>query len=318
LVSIGTVVGGNGGGVGNITGNITISQVTGLTNALAAVPLEGVGYAPGLTAVINSSGQLSGASGVLSDCVRVDGSSTPCGGGGVLSQFSDSETPSGPVNGANLVFNLAFTPSPAASVELFLNGLRLDQGLDYTVSGPVITFATGLPPQTGDILLASYRYANPSNAVGSLTTPQVVCSSVGLATSNITSTSLATCTLPAGLLTIGDRIEVRYQFSHAGGTVGFTPQISWGGTPILTRAGSSADTAFAGILDFAVNASAQQPWSGQNWGSTLALGAAVGSASVNTALSVTIAFLGQMASSTTDTLALSSFTVVRYPTQVNP
>src|SRR5580658_1759475 len=34
LVSSGTVVGGNGGGVGNLTGNVTIAQVTGLANAL--------------------------------------------------------------------------------------------------------------------------------------------------------------------------------------------------------------------------------------------------------------------------------------------
>jgi hypothetical protein len=44
----------------------------------------------------------------------------------------------------------------------------------------------------------------------------------------------------------------------------------------------------------------------------------VGSASVNTALSVTITFLGQMAGSTADTVSLSNFTVIRYPTQVNP
>src|SRR5580658_4985857 len=34
LVSIGTVIGGNGGGAGAITGTISISQVTGLANAL--------------------------------------------------------------------------------------------------------------------------------------------------------------------------------------------------------------------------------------------------------------------------------------------
>jgi hypothetical protein len=33
---------------------------------------------------------------------------------------------------------------------------------------------------------------------------------------------------------------------------------------------------------------------------------------------VTIAFLGQMSGSTSDTVSLSSFTVVRYPAQVNP
>jgi hypothetical protein len=317
LVASGTVVGGGGGTAGALTGTIPISQVIGLTNALALVPLEGVGYAPGLAAVINASGQISGASGSLSDCVRVDGSSGPCGGGGVLPQFSDGEIPTGTINGSNTTFTLAFTPSPATSLELYLNGLRMDQGVDYTISGSIISFIPAATPQPGDLLLASYRYGNPSNPLGSLTTPQVVCSAVGLSTSSTASTSLGTCTLPAGLLNTGDRIEVRYQFSHQGTATGFTPQVSWGGTPVLSRTGSAADTAFAGMFDFAVNASAQ-PWSGQSWGSTLGFAAALGSASVSTASSVTIGFLGQMSGSTSDSVSLSSFTVVRYPAQVNP
>jgi hypothetical protein len=316
LVSAGSVVGG-GGGAGAITGNITISQVTGLTNALAVVPIEGVGYGPGLAAVINLSGQLAGASGNLGDCVKVDGSSGPCGGGGVLPQFSDGETPAGTINGANPTFTLAFTPSPTNSVQLYLNGLRMQLGLDYTITGSTITFLSVSVPQLGDVILATYRYANPNNTLGSLTTPQVVCSAVGTATSSTSSTSLGTCTLPAGLLSTGDRVEVRYQFSHTGTAMGFTPQISFGGTPVMSRAATAADTAFAGIMDFRINTSTQ-PWSGQSWGSSLAFATAVGSTSANTALSVTVAFLGQMAGSTTDTVSLSGFTVVRYPAQVNP
>lgn len=316
LVSSGTVVGG-GGGAGALTGSIPISSVIGLTSALAVLPIEGVGYAPGLAAVINASGQLSGASGNLGDCVRVDGSSGPCGGGGVLPQFSDGETPTGAINGANTTFGLAFTPSPTTSLQLYLNGLRMDQGVDYTITGSTVTFASVSVPQTGDVLLASYRYANPNNTLGSLTTPQVVCSAVGISTSSTSSTNLGTCTLPAGLLNTGDRIEVRYQFSHTGAATGYTPQISFGGTPVLSRPATAADTAFAGVMDFAINSSTQ-PWSGQSWGSSLAFSTAVGATGVNTALSVTIAFLGQMSGSTSDTLFLSSFTVVRYPAQVNP
>jgi hypothetical protein len=317
LVSTGTVVGGNGGGAGAITGTISISSVTGLSSALAVLPIEGTGYAPGLAAVINASGQLTGASGNLGDCVKVDGSSGPCGGGGVLPQFSDGETPVGAINGSNTIFTLAFPPSPTTSVQLYLNGLRMDQGLDYTIGGSTISFISASLPQTGDVLLASYRYANPNNTLGSLTTAQVVCSAVGSATSSTSSTSLGTCTLPAGLLTTGDRIEVRYQFTHTGTATAFTPALSWAGTPVLLRTATAADTGFAGIMDFAINASAQ-PWSGQSWGSSLAFAPALGSASANTALSVTIGFQGQMSGSTSDTLGLSSFTVVRYPAQVNP
>ncbi len=317
LVSPGSVVGGGGGGAGNITGSVTISQVVGLTSALAVLPIEGVGYAPGLAAVINSSGQLTGASGNLGDCVRVDGTSGPCGGGGVLPQFSDGEIPSGAVNGLNTAFTLAFVPSPTSSAQVYLNGLRMEQGLDYTISGATITFLPVSVPQVGDVILASYRYANPNNTLGSLTTPQVVCSSVGASTSSTSSTSLATCTLPTGLLTTGDRIEVRYLFSHTGTTTGFTPQVSFGGTPVLSRAASAADTAFAGRMEFAID-STTQPWSGESWGSGLAFATALGSTSLNTSLSLTIAFLGQMSGSTTDSVSLSSFTVLRYPAQVNP
>ena len=124
---------------------------------------------------------------------------------------------------------------------LYLNGLLMDQGLDYTVSGSTVTFALASTPQPGDLLLASYRYANPSNPLGSLTAAQVVCSTVGTTTSNASSTTLGTCTLPAGLLGTGDRIEIRYQFLHTGTATGFTPQVAWGPTPILSRSASASD-----------------------------------------------------------------------------
>jgi hypothetical protein len=308
-----------GGGAGRVTSTIQISDVVGLTNALALATQKGTGFALGRAAVINTSGQIDGATGNLGDCVRVDGSSGPCGsgGGGILPAYADAEVPTGIINGLNPTFLLAFTPSPVTSVEVFHNGILMERGLDYTITGSTITFVTAAVPQVGDIVLANYRYANPSNPLGSLTSPQVVCSSVGTATTSSSSTTLGTCTIPAGLLGTGDTIQVRYQFTHQGTTSGFTPQLAFGGTPVLSRAGSAADTAFVGTLIFAVNASAQ-PWNGQSWGSTLAFAAAVGSTSVNTTQSLTISFLGQLGASTGDSLSLSSFTVVRYPAQVNP
>ena len=103
--SQGTVI-----GPAQLTSAIQISDVTGLVNQLALRPQEGVGYSIGRAAVINASGQLDGAVGNLSDCVRVDGSSGSCGGGGegggILPLFSDSEVPAGTVNGANTAFTL--------------------------------------------------------------------------------------------------------------------------------------------------------------------------------------------------------------------
>jgi hypothetical protein len=319
LVSEGTVIGG-GGGAGGITSNpVQISDVVGLTNALALGPLKGVGFVLGRAAVINSSGQIDGATGNLGDCVRVDGSSGPCGGGGggVLPLFADGETPTGAINGFNTTFFLVNTPSPTTSLLLYLNGLRLAQGVDYSISGSTITFSLFSTPQAGDLLLATYRYGNPSNPLGSLTSPQVVCSAVGTTTSATTPTTLGTCTLPAGLLGTGDRVEVRFHFVHHGTTTGFTPQVAWGATPVLSRTNAAGDTAFAGTLQFAINAGSQ-PWNGQSWGSSLAFATLMGLASLDTTQSLTIAFQGQMSAAGGDNVFLGGFTVVRYPAQVNP
>jgi hypothetical protein len=319
LVSEGTVIGG-GGGAGGLGSSIQISDVTGLVNALATLPQKGAAFALGRAAVINTSGQIDGASGNANDCVRVDGSSGPCGGsgsGGIVPAYSDAEVPSGIINGLNQIFTVANTPSPTSSVEVYHNGILMEQGVDYTISGATFTFSPADVPQVGDIVLVNYRYANPSNPLGTLTAAQVVCSSVGTSTSSTAATTLGTCTFPAGFLGTGDRIEVRYYFTHTGTSSGFTPQVAFGGTPVLSRTGTAADTAFAGSLSFAVNASTQ-PWSGESWGSTTAFAAALGVTSVNTTQSLTISFLGQVSSATGDSIAVSSFAVVRYPAQVNP
>lgn len=73
--------------------------------------------------------------------------------------FVDGETPAGAANGVNVVFNLAQTPSPAASLQVYRNGVRLSSGADYTTSGNGILFLTGAIPQTGDTLQCSYRIA---------------------------------------------------------------------------------------------------------------------------------------------------------------
>lgn len=67
-----------------------------------------------------------------------------------------NEVPSGTVNGSNTAFTLANTPT-AGTVQLYLNGVRLQPGAgnDYTLSGLTITMLYA--PQTGDQLLADYR-----------------------------------------------------------------------------------------------------------------------------------------------------------------
>jgi len=73
--------------------------------------------------------------------------------------FVDQVTPTGATNGVNTTFTLSQAPSPSASLTVFLNGLRMTLGVDYTLSGSTITFATASVPQSGDILLCSFRIA---------------------------------------------------------------------------------------------------------------------------------------------------------------
>lgn len=314
LVSQGTVV-----GPAPVTAAIDISDVTGLQSQLTIRPQEGVGFTVGRAAVIDSSGEIDGAAGSLSDCVRVDGSSGPCGSGsgGVLPSFSDEETPGGSINGSNTVFTLAYSPSPAASLLLYLNGLLMTQGIDYTLTGNSISFLPASVPQAGDVLTGSYRYANPSNPLGSLTSPQVICSSAGASTFATTLTQLGSCTIPAGLLGVGDRIEVQFQYAHTGSSTGFTGAILWAGATVLSRTASSSETAFSGRISFGVG-SAAQTWDTQSWGSSLAFAVTTGSASAGITANLTISFQGDTAASTSDTLAAANFTVIRYPAQSNP
>lgn len=76
---------------------------------------------------------------------------------GASANQSNNETPSGTINGVNAVFTLAHTPSPAASLKLYLNGaFQTAGGEDYTLSGLTITFVNA--PVSGSILRAFYDY----------------------------------------------------------------------------------------------------------------------------------------------------------------
>lgn len=77
------------------------------------------------------------------------------GGGGP--SFADAEVPTGAINGVNVTFTLAASPSPSLSLALYRNGvLQEGGGVDYTLSSATITFVAA--PGSGDILLAFYRH----------------------------------------------------------------------------------------------------------------------------------------------------------------
>jgi hypothetical protein len=317
-LSSGTVI-----GPGPSTAPVQIGDVTGLANALAVRPTQGAGYSIGRTAIINSSGQIDAASGNLGDCMHVDGSSGACGtgtgggSGGILPLYSDGETPAGTLNGINAAFTLLFAPSPVNSLILFRNGLLQTHGFDFSQAGNGITFLAGSIPQAGDELTASYRYADPNNVLGTLTAAQVICSGAGNGTSAIVATTLGSCTIPAGLLTTGDRIEVQFYYQHTGTASTFTGELHWGAATILARTSMASETVLAGHVTFGILATTQS-WDAQSWGNSFALANAVGSAAANTSLSLTVTFPARLGSATGDVISLSNFTVIRYPAQTNP
>jgi hypothetical protein len=150
---------------GSVTGSapaivtlIGISDVTGLQNALNVRPSIGTTFGVSRSAIIDATGAIDAAPGNLSDCLHVDGTSAPCAGASSTSlTFVDSEVPAGTMDGSNAAFSLAYTPNPASAILLFRNGLLLTQGRDYTLTANAIYFQPGAAPQSGDVVLASYR-----------------------------------------------------------------------------------------------------------------------------------------------------------------
>jgi len=72
------------------------------------------------------------------------------------------------VNGVNTQFTLAGLASPASSLALYRNGLLQKAGLDYSLNGQLVTFVAAAVPQTGDLLIASYRLSNGDGSISFL------------------------------------------------------------------------------------------------------------------------------------------------------
>lgn len=213
--------------------SLQITDVTGLQNALNIRPTEGTSFAVSRAAVIDSTGALDGATGNLSDCVHVDGTTGPCGtvssGGSTGSgSFVDAEFPAGTMDGTNAAFTLANAPAPPASLEMFRNGMLLKQGNDYTLSGNALTFLAGAVPNPGDTLLATYRLSVAITGVGfvDMETP------AGSIDGNNTSFTLSEVPNPSGSLQVfrnGLRLTSGLDYTASNNTLtfasGYVPQI---------------------------------------------------------------------------------------------
>jgi len=66
------------------------------------------------------------------------------------------EVPSGTMDGTNKVFTLSFTPSPSASLTLWLNGVEQVPTTDYAISSATITYTVA--PKSYDLMIAQYTH----------------------------------------------------------------------------------------------------------------------------------------------------------------
>jgi hypothetical protein len=303
------------GGTNTSSSPIPESSVINLQADLAQRPLEGAGFGTNAVAIVDANGLLETAAGDPGDCVFADGTTGPCS----QPTYSDAETPGGTIDGVNTTFTLANTPL-GSSLMLFRNGLNTSANLDYTLTGSSIQFASGALPQPGDILTASYRVntsaggsiSGQTSGGGSISTAaaQVICSSAGTSTSATGLTSLGGCDIPAAGLLPGDRIEVQFTFAHTGTTSGFSLQIAWGSTTILSRNASAQDVAVVGRADAAITTGGAQV-SIESWGTVLPFLPGILNAPAQTGLEVV--FRAALVQAGPDSVTLTNYTVLRYP-----
>jgi hypothetical protein len=307
-----TTGGGSTGGSSNDTaaGPINESDVVGLLADLGVRPVKGPNFGTGRVTMVNSAGLLETVSGASADCVRVNGTSGPCGS--TPPAFVDSEAPAGIVDGSNGSFTIAAAPDPIASLTVYRNGLLQQAGSDYTFSGRTIQFVAAAIPQPGDSLLASYRTGGSDGAAPPIYgAAQVLCSGTGAITNVSTLTSIGTCSIAATVLQPGDRVEILYDFEHTGAAAGFSFEVRWGSTVAVHRDASSSDVLATGRSDAGIVTGSAR-LSSQSWGAVLPFAASVATAADAYGAGLTVSFLGKTGS-TSDVVALKNFTVVRWP-----
>lgn len=139
-------------GTGNITAAGTLAMVNSNVGSFGSATQS-------LTTTVNAKGQVTAM--VAQTVTPAIGSVTGLGSG-VAAALANTwvppvtgakETPSGTINGSNLVFTLSQTPD-VGTENLFLNGLLQKVTTDYTISGGTITFVTA--PISGDIMICTF------------------------------------------------------------------------------------------------------------------------------------------------------------------
>ena len=119
---------------------------------------------------------------------------------------------------------------------------RSQEPTTQLVNNNVIQFTAGNTPQPGDTLLANYRRSNAGTGTPQLfPSSQVLCSGTRGSVNTTSLGSLGSCTIPSGLLTSGDHVEIKFELAHQGTSGGFSFQVLWAGTTILQRTAAAGD-----------------------------------------------------------------------------
>ena len=238
--------------------------------------------------------------------------------GGVFPGSSDAEIPVGNASTGQHRLHAGVRAIAGRELGTVPERAAMEADVDYTLSGNTVTFFTGVDsadrgPAAGELPLrqSGESVGNADIAAGDV---QQRGHKHGSAT---TLTQLGSCTIPAGLLGTGDRIEAHYQYSHVGSTAGFTGEVHIGGTTVVSRSAAATETEFVGRTDLGTYSGAQL-WDTQSWGTALVFAAAVGSATIDITQALTVDFRGEMAAAGSDSVVMRNFTVVRYPAQSNP
>jgi hypothetical protein len=147
--------------------NITLSQSSAAGAATITLIGPNIPLPPApFQAGVSTGGNTAGNTGVVTTEVVFAGgnnitlSQSTAGAGITITisgpSFADQEIPTGTLNGTNTTFNLAHAPTPAAGLQLFVNGQALLSSFDYTLNSVSLTMATALA--SDDLFRAWYRY----------------------------------------------------------------------------------------------------------------------------------------------------------------
>ena len=152
-VSGSTILDAGAGGLHQITGSAVF--VTGLTGSLTQIP----GGAPYLIAGANveistgSNGQ-----------ITISASGAGYASSSKVVKMSWMETPTGTVDGLNMIFTLDHAPTPQPSLMLYVNGVLQSEGMakDYVLSDNTITAVSA--PLDNSRITATYSYVTDPEA----------------------------------------------------------------------------------------------------------------------------------------------------------